>query len=121
MWPWNGWTPSRESRDRSGHGTDAARLPDRHTLYRPYRGHVILAGPQGARITFSLSDRGRVVAEVPPGTYRMTAPSSRLLPGLSTVTLDGRAIPRVHDASYSIIVRTGALEHLRLWLDAGIR
>jgi hypothetical protein len=61
------------------------------------------------------------VAEVPPGTYRMTAPSSRLLPGLSTVTLDGRAIPRVHDASYSIIVRTGALEHLRLWLDAGIR
>ena len=88
---------------------------------RPYRGQVMFAGPQGARITFRLNDRGGVVASVPPSTYRVTAPQSRLLPGLSAVTLDGRAIPRAHDASYSIIVRTGALEHLHLWLDTGIR
>jgi hypothetical protein len=88
---------------------------------RPYRGQVIFASPRGARITFRLSGGGRVVAAVPAGTYRVIAPTGRRLLALSTVTLDGRAIPRAQDASYSIIVRAGAVEHLRLRFDTGIR
>jgi hypothetical protein len=87
---------------------------------RPYRGRFDLIAADGHHLAMTTDGRGRVVADIPAGTYQIaTAPNHRF-PRLASVVIAGR---QVTSTNGRYVFRLGDDENRRLILifDTGIR